>query len=86
MERQRLEVIRFVKRTDPLPEGFLTVEQTARYVGLSDERIRQLIDEGRLQARRQKDTIGREGWRWLVDTGEATRFKKVRETDPRRRR
>ena len=89
MKDTGLEIIRFVRKGEPLPDGYMTVEQASRFIGLSDERVRQLIDEGRIHASRQKSTVGREGWRWLIDTGEASRFKKVREADPgqnRRRR
>ncbi len=65
-----------------LPRGLMSVEDAAAWIGVSDETLRRYIEDGTFQgASKERNTWGREGWRWVVDTSQLMAFKKVRDTN-----
>lgn len=62
---------------DRLPPGFVSVEDAARWLGVSDETLRRHIAEGRIKAERQNATHGRAGWRYIITTAEVNRVRKL---------
>lgn len=60
-----------------LPDGFVNVEDAARFLGVSDETIRRHIEEGRIKAVRQEGVHGRTGWRYIIPTSELNRLKRL---------
>lgn len=64
-----------------LPEGLVTVDDAARYLGVARETIRRHISQGRLEAHRQENTPGRHGWCWMIDTAELMRVRAEKESD-----
>ena len=64
-----------------LPAGFISVEDAAVWIGVSDETMRRYIREGMFTGVTEEDeSWGREGWRYVIDTQALMAFKKVRDT------
>lgn len=64
-----------------LPGGhFMSVEDAAVVLGVSDETVRRSISSGRMSATREEGTHGRFGWRWVVTTDEVNRVRKLSST------
>lgn len=61
-----------------LPLGYVNVEDAATYLRVSDETVRRLIVDGRLEADQQQQAHGPAGWRWIVKTPSLNRLRKIR--------
>lgn len=67
-----------------LPSGYLVrLEDAAEWLGVSDETLRRYIAADRVEAIREDGTNGRMGWRWVFETDEINRLKKLATTTTR---
>jgi len=69
---------------DRLPLHYeVSLEDAARFLGVSGETFRRYIADGKIEAQKQYGVHGRQGWRWVVSTDEVNRAKRSARMVPR---
>ncbi len=58
-----------------LPEGFVSLADAAKWLGVSPEAVRKAIRSGRLPAQRERSS-GKQGWRYVIRTTDLNLWKR----------
>ncbi len=80
---QQLDLLRMPVQNERVPEGWLTVKEAAKRLGVGEQRVRDLINNGRLPA--EKIGEGR-GGNWLVREEDLALVADRKPGRPRKRR
>ncbi len=60
---------------EELPEGYVSLADAARWLGLTSEALRKAIRSGRLPAQRERSS-GKQGWRYVIRTEDLNQWRR----------